>query len=91
MRPETVSRHFRLLSRRAGPPLIRFHDLRHTSASLALTAGVAMRVVSDRLGHTTTSITADRYTHVSPAVSRRAATAIADLVGAAGEQPVSES
>jgi integrase len=91
VRPETVSRHFRLLSRRAGLPLIRFHDLRHTSASLALTAGVAMRVVSDRLGHTTTSITADLYTHVSPVVSRRAATAIADLVGAAGEQPVSES
>jgi integrase len=80
--PEQVSRRFRSLTVRAGLPPIRFHDLRHTSASLALAAGVAMRVVSERLGHTTTGITADLYTHVSPAVSRQAATAITDLVRA---------
>jgi integrase len=79
-RPEKLSRRFRSASRRAGLPPIRFHDLRHTSASLALAAGVAMKVVSERLGHSTTAITADLYTHVAPAVARDAAEAIANSV-----------
>lgn len=78
--PEMVSRRFVLLSHRAGLPKIRFHGLRHTSASLALDAGVAMNTVSDRLGHSTTSITADLYTHVGPAVASQAADAIADII-----------
>jgi len=78
--PDYVTRYFRTLSRRAGLPEIRFHDLRHTSASIALTAGVAMKVVSERLGHSTTGITADLYTHVNPAVAQDAADAIARLV-----------
>lgn len=77
LRPETVSRRFRQLSVSAELPPIRFHDLRHTSASLALGAGVAMKVVSDRLGHSTLGITADLYTHVAPALARAAADAIA--------------
>jgi integrase len=84
--PEMVSRRFALLSRRAGLPKIRFHGLRHTSASLALAAGVAMKTVSDRLGHSTTSITADLYTHVSPAVASQAADAIADLISERGRK-----
>ncbi len=72
--------HRGALSRRAGLPEIRFHDLRHTSASIALTAGVAMKVVSERLGHSATGITADLYTHVNPAVAQDAADAIARLV-----------
>jgi integrase len=75
--PEVISRRFKAAAAGAGLPTIRFHDLRHTSASLALAAGVAMKVVSDRLGHSTSGITADLYTHVSPAVGRRAAAAIA--------------
>ena len=80
--PEYVSRRFKTLSHQAGLPEIRFHGLRHTSASIALTAGVAMKVVSERLGHSTTGITADLYTHVSPAVAQDAADAIARLVDA---------
>lgn len=68
------------------PAAIRFHDLRHTSASLALAAGVPMRVVSDRLGHSTTAITADLYTHVVPSVAREAAEAIAGTVATAGHR-----
>ncbi|BEP14002.1 hypothetical protein acdb102_23130 [Acidothermaceae bacterium B102] len=45
-----------------------------------------MRVVSDRLGHSTTAITADLYTHVLPSVTRGAAEAIADAVQAAGDE-----
>lgn len=78
--PALVSRRFAEITRRAGLPPIRFHGLRHTSASLALAAGVAMKTVSDRLGHSTTSITADLYTHVSPAVAADAAVAIAAIV-----------
>jgi integrase len=64
VRPEFVSRLFRSLARAAGHPPIRFHDLRHTSASLVLAAGVAMKVVSDRLGHSTTG-TPRTCTHTS--------------------------
>ena len=85
IRPEYVTRHFQDLARRAGLRVIRLHDLRHTNASLALAAGVDLKVVSDRLGHSTTVITADLYTHVIPSVSRKAAdqigSLISDLVG----------
>lgn len=80
IRPEFVTKHFKALTRRAGLPAIRLHDLRHTSASLALEAGVALKVVSERLGHSQTAITADLYTHVSGAVAQGAADQIAALV-----------
>lgn len=80
MSPNLVTRRFRELSATAGLPIIRFHDLRHTSASIALAAGVAMKTVSDRLGHSTTAITADLYTHVVPVVAQEAADAIAAAI-----------
>src|SRR5207237_7186687 len=86
IRPDSLSRRFRQAAKQAGLPAIRFHDLRHTSASLALAAGVPMRVVSDRLGHSTTAITADLYTHVVPSVAREAAEAIAGTVATAGHR-----
>lgn len=58
---------------RAGLPRIRFHDLRHTAASLMLGEGIPLRTVMEILGHTTISTTADIYGHVAPEVSRRAA------------------
>ncbi|BEP13838.1 site-specific integrase [Acidothermaceae bacterium B102] len=87
LRPDTLGRSFRRAVKKSGLPTIRFHDLRHTSASLALAAGIPMRVVSDRLGHSSTAITADLYTHVVPSVAMGAAQAIADVVEAAGEKP----
>lgn len=78
--PERLSRKFKEATQAAGPPVIRFHDLRHTSASLALAAGVALKTVGGRLGHSTTAITADLYTHISDAVGRSAADAIAQSV-----------
>ncbi len=91
LRPEGVSRRFRNATRRADLPLIRFHDLRHTSASIALAAGVAMKVVSERLGHSTIGITADLYTHVVPAVARDAAEAIAAVLRPVPSTSTSES
>lgn len=61
-------------------PKIRLHDLRHTHATLALQAGVHPKVVSERLGHATVSITLDTYSHAIPALQEEAAALIAGLV-----------
>lgn len=61
-------------------PPIRLHDLRHLAATLALTAGVDMMVVSAMLRHKTLTITADSYTSVVPEVARAAAEAAATVV-----------
>jgi integrase len=69
IRPDFLTRQVRRLVVRAGLPIIRLHDLRHTSASLALQVGVPMKAVSERLGHSSTAITAGLYTHVSAVVA----------------------
>lgn len=68
--------HFYALVRRAGVPAIRFHDLRHTAATLLLLQGVPVKVVSHDLGHSTTVITSDLYQHVLPDMQRLAAAAM---------------
>lgn len=78
--PEYVSRTFRNLVEKADLPRIRLHELRHTSASLALAAGVPPRVVSERLGHSTIAITQNIYTHIFDELSRDAADKIANLI-----------
>jgi integrase len=77
--PEVLNRHFHRLAKAAGLPRIRLHDLRHTHASHALAAGEAMKVVSERLGHSTTQITADLYTKVLDEVAVGAAQRIGAL------------
>jgi len=81
--PETVTRYFRQAVKRSMPPQIRLHDLRHTHATLALQAGIHPKVVSERLGHATVSITLDTYSHAIPAMQEEAAALIAGLVFAA--------
>jgi hypothetical protein len=61
-------------------PAIRLHDLRHLAATLALTAGTEMKVVSAMLRHETLTITADMYTSVVPEVARAAAEASVAIV-----------
>lgn len=75
--PERFSREFARRLARHEAPRIRLHDLRHTWATLALEAGVPLKVVSERLGHATTAITADIYSHVLPAFDRQAAETVA--------------
>ena len=82
LRPEYATRHFQAIAKRAGLPAIRLHDLRHTSASLALAAEVEMKAVSDRLGHSQISTTVDLYTHVSRSLGRAAAEQIAGVLNA---------
>jgi site-specific recombinase XerD len=54
---------------------MRFHDLRHTSATLLLEEGIHAKTVSEMLGHTKISTTLDLYSHVTPTMQRRAADA----------------
>lgn len=54
----------------------RFHDLRHTFATLSLLAGIPMKAVSEQLGHATLAMTADTYTHVLPVMMSDAAIAL---------------
>lgn len=60
---------------------IRFHDLRHTHATLMLQAGVHPKIVSERLGHSQIAITMDTYSHVMPQMQREAAGQIDRLLG----------
>jgi integrase len=78
--PEWLSDAFEWRVRTAGLPRIRLHDLRHTHASLGLAAGVPVKVMSERLGHATSSFTADVYQHVTPALEEQAALTVARLV-----------
>ena len=61
-------------------PRLRLHDLRHTWASLALRAGVHPKVVADRLGHTTTNITLNIYSHVVEGMQTKAAENVAAAI-----------
>lgn len=76
----SVSQAFRRAVRRTGLPSIRFHDVRHTHASLLLRAGVNPKVVSERLGHSSVAFTLDTYAHVIPGMQPEAAELLADLV-----------
>jgi integrase len=80
LHPEYVTRHFERLARDAGLPPIRLHDLRHGAAPLALAGGADLKTVSEMLGHSTITITADTYATVLSEVARRAAESAARLV-----------
>ncbi len=86
--PERLSREFtrQLASaaRQLGdamPPAIRLHDLRHTHATLYLRAGVHPKIVSERLGHATISITLDTNSHVLPGMGDAASGAMDEALG----------
>lgn len=69
----SLDAQFRKLIEASGVPKIRFHDLRHTSATLMLLIGVHPKVVQERLGHSDISMTMNRYSHVTPGMQQRAA------------------
>lgn len=80
VQPDWLTDHFDRLVRRSGLPPIRLHDLRHGAATLALAAGVDMKVVQEMLDHASYALTSDTYTSVLPEVARAAAEAAAKLV-----------
>ncbi len=63
---------FKQVARRAGLDGFRFHDLRHTHASLLLAEGVHLKVISERLGHSTMGSTGELYSRVLPTVQAEA-------------------
>ena len=89
LHPDTVTRAFTRAAAREGLPVIRLHDLRHTWATLALQAGVNPKVVQERLGHASVTITLGVYSHVMPATHDAAAQLIADTITAHQPRPVS--
>lgn len=80
LRSRRVADNFKRLLRTGGLPDIRFHDLRHTCATLLLGRGVHPKVVAELLGHSTVNITLDRYSHVLPHMQDDAARAIGDTL-----------
>lgn len=68
-----TSRPFRELLQRAGLPRIRFHDLRHTVATLLLASGTHPKLVQELLGHSTIALTLNVYSHVTPSMHDEAA------------------
>ncbi|MDF2713419.1 MAG: phage integrase [Paenibacillus sp.] len=72
-------------------PKIRFHDLRHTHASLLLKAQVHPKVVSERLGHSSVMITLDRYSHLFPTLQQEAAEKLDELLTTAAAANVTNT
>ncbi len=68
---------------KAGLPAVRFHDMRHTAATLLLSRGVHPKVVSEMLGHATITLTLDTYSHLLPVLHADAAATMDTLLSAA--------
>ena len=82
LNPENlVKRSFKPLLKKAGLPEIRFHDLRHTCATLLLGRGVHPKIVQELLGHATIAMTLDTYSHYLPSMGDQASGAMGDALG----------
>jgi integrase len=80
LHPEYVSRHLRVLIKRAGVPPITFHQLRHTAASLMLEAGYELKYVQHMLGHSSVTVTAKLYLHITRRLDQKRSGQVARLV-----------
>ena len=78
--PDSVLHMLHRVLKRAGLPKIRFHDLRHTFATLALQNGVDIKTVSGMLGHFSAGFTLDTYAHVTTAAQKEAAKAMGKVL-----------
>jgi integrase len=77
--PDTVSSAWSRFLRANDLPYLRFHDLRHSHATLMLLAGIHPKIVSERLGHSSIGLTLDTYSHVLPSMQQQAADAFDEL------------
>lgn len=80
MNPERMVTVFHKLLADAGLPDMRFHDLRHSAATILLVAGVHPKVVQERMGHTTIALTMDIYSHVLPSMQQEVAEKIDEML-----------
>ena len=86
LRPEYVLRRFHDLSEGAGVPLVRIHDLRHLAATLMLSAGVPLALVSKTLRHSKVGITSDLYGHLTHEAAQAAADSLGGVLNAVTAQ-----
>jgi integrase len=87
--PSNLRRDFVTLAKRAGVPMIRIHDQRHTYATLGLSSGASLKALSESMGHAQTSITINTYAHALPHQRREVADKVGDVLF--GETPWRES
>ena len=73
LQPDSITKAFTRITRSIRLYGVRFHDLRHTHATLMLWQGIHPKVVSERLGHSSIAITFDTYSHVLPGLQEAAA------------------
>jgi integrase len=71
--PRSLTGHFNRMIMKAGVPKIRFHDTRHTHATILLKLGEHIKIVSERLGHSNSAMTMNVYSHVTPDMQKQAA------------------
>ena len=83
--PDSVLNMLHRVLERAGLPKIRFHDLRHTFATLALQNGVDIKTVSGMLGHFSAGFTLDTYAHVTTSAQREAANTMGNVLSGAAQ------
>ncbi len=81
IKPEYVTNHFKVILRENGLKDIRFHDLRHSCASLLLAQGVPMKMIQDWLGHSDMGTTANIYSHIDSESKKASAKAIGEALG----------
>ncbi len=82
-RRNIVNRHFKPILRKKDaelPEELRLYDIRHTCCSLALQAGIPVRVVAERLGHASAAMTLDVYGHVLPGDQERATAKLGEVL-----------
>jgi integrase len=80
VRPTNLSRAFKNDVKKVGLPIIRFHDLRHTHATMLIQQNINPKVISERLGHARIGITLDIYSHVLPSMQQEVATKLDEIV-----------
>jgi integrase len=86
VKPDGFTACFKQFVSRRGMTTLRFHDLRHTHASLLLKGNIHPKIVSERLGHATVGITLDTYSHLMPGMQEEAARSIDTALAAVSGQ-----
>lgn len=80
LNPANVGRTLNKLIKTADVPKIRFHDLRHTHATLLLSKGMNIKIISERLGHSNIKVTLDTYSHVLPSMQEEVAQKLDEII-----------
>lgn len=88
--PQYVSNHFQVILKENGLRKIRFHDLRHSCASLLLANNISMKMIQDWLGHSDMATTANIYSHIDSSSKLASANTIGEVLGDEQEQENTE-